>query len=171
MPVGPPALSNRLFSVVAAHDHLDGEGFWHISDRKKELIITAGGKKIAPQKVVALLRRRPLIAGAMLHGDRRPYLVALLSLDREVLASTRPDLAGLLEGDPALRAALAEEVAAVNALLAHFEQVKEFRILPRDFTLEAGELTFTLKLKRRVIEAAWRETLDGMYAPGAEVPG
>ena len=165
------ALTEEGFYRTGDVGHLDGEGFWHITDRKKELIITAGGKKIAPQKVEALLRRRPLIAGAMLHGDRRPYLVALLSLDREVLASTRPDLAGLLEGDPALRAALAEEVAAVNALLAHFEQVKEFRILPRDFTLEAGELTFTLKLKRRVIEAAWRETLDGMYAPGAEVPG
>ncbi len=61
-----------------------------------------------------------------------------------------------------------QEVVAVNALLARFEQVKEFRILPRDFTQEAGELTFTLKLKRRVIEAVWKKMLDGMYASGAE---
>ena len=132
------------------------------------MIITAGGKKIAPQKVEALLRRRPLISNAMLHGDRRPYLVALLTLDAEALAASRPDLAARSADDAGLLEALRGEVAAVNSLLARFEQVKEFRVLPRDFSLEAGELTFTLKLKRRAIEAAWKPLLDEMYAPGAE---
>ena len=164
------AFSEDGFYRTGDIGHVDADGFWHVTDRKKEMIITAGGKKIAPQEVEALLRRRPLIANAMLHGDRRPYLVALLTLDAEALAAVRPDLAGKPAGDAGLLAALRQEVAAVNSLLARFEQVKAFRLLPRDFSMEAGELTFTLKLKRRAIEAAWKSLLDDMYAPGAEGP-
>ena len=165
------ALSEDGFYRTGDIGHVDADGFWYITDRKKEMIITAGGKKIAPQKVEALLRRQPLISNAMLHGDRRPYLVALLTLDLEALALARPDLAGRPGDDAELREAIHQEVVAVNALLARFEQVKEFRILPRDFTQEAGELTFTLKLKRRVIEAAWKKMLDGMYASAGKEQG
>lgn len=162
------ALSVEGFYRTGDIGHVDADGFWYITDRKKEMIITAGGKKIAPQKVEALLRRQPLISNAMLHGDRRPYLVALLTLDLEALALRRPDLAGRPGDDAELCEAVRHEVSAVNALLARFEQVKEFRIVPRDFSQEAGELTFTLKLKRRVIEAEWKDLLDGMYAHGTE---
>jgi long-chain acyl-CoA synthetase len=162
------ALAEDGFYRTGDIGHVDADGFWYVTDRKKEMIITAGGKKIAPQKVEALLRRRPLISNAMLHGDRRPYLVALLTLDAEALAMARPELAGRPGDDAELREAVRREVAAVNGLLARFEQVKEFRIVPRDFSQEAGELTFTLKLKRRVIEDAWKELLEGMYSRGAE---
>jgi long-chain acyl-CoA synthetase len=91
-----------------------------------------------------------------------------VTLDAEALALARPELAGRPGDDTELREAVRREVAAVNGLLARFEQVKEFRIVPRDFSQEAGELTFTLKLKRRVIEDAWKELLEGMYSRGAE---
>jgi long-chain acyl-CoA synthetase len=165
------ALTDDGFYRTGDIGHVDADGFWHVTDRKKELIITAGGKKISPQKVEALLRRRPLLSSALLHGDRRPYLVALLTLDLEALARSRPDLSGLPPDDARLVAAVGAEVEAVNLLLAPFERVRDFRVLPRDFSQEAGELTFTLKLKRRVIEASWRDLIEDMYAPGTEVAG
>jgi long-chain acyl-CoA synthetase len=139
------------------------EGHWRITDRKKELIITAGGKNIAPQKLENLLKARPGIANACVHGDRRPYLVAILTLDREALALHHPHLAEKPADDPLLRAAIAAEVADVNARLARVEQIKDFRLLDSDFSTETGELTFTLKLKRRVIETRHAALLAAMY--------
>lgn len=142
---------------------LDEDGYYYIVDRKKDLIITSGGKNVAPQKLEAMLRDRPLISNALVHGDRRPCLVALLTLDREALASAEPDLAALPAGHEAVTNRLAREVAAVNAVLPRFEQIKAFHVLEQDFTHETGELTLTLKLRRRVIEAKYRDVLDNLY--------
>lgn len=142
---------------------VDEDGFYYITDRKKELIITAGGKNIAPQKLENLLRQQPLISHCLVHGDRRRYVVALLTLDRAALAAAHPDLADAPPGDERLRALLGAQVAAVNAQLARFEQIKDFRIVPGDFTAAGGELSQSLKLKRRVVEERYRHLLDDMY--------
>lgn len=142
----------------------DADGFCRITDRKKELIVTAGGKKVPPQKVELLLKRTPPVSNALVHGDRRPYCVALLTVDRDALAAERPDLAGEPSTSELVRPLLARAVASVNAALPGFEQVREFRVLPDDFSSERGELTFTLKLKRRLLEERHRALLDEMYA-------
>jgi long-chain acyl-CoA synthetase len=148
----------------------DADGFWYITDRKKELIITAGGKNIAPQKLEQRLTARPGIAGACVVGDRRAYLVARLSLDRPALAAGHPALADAPVDDPALRAAIAREVAEVNAGPARVEQIKDFRLLDSDFSPESGELTYTLKLKRRVIEARHAALIGAMYDHPSDHP-
>ncbi len=142
---------------------VDADGYYYIVDRKKDLIITSGGKNVAPQKLEAMLRDRPLISNAMVHGDRRPCLVALVTVDREALAAAAPALALAGPDDPALMARIAGEVQAVNAVLPRFEQIKAFRVVEPDFSHETGELTLTLKLRRRVIESRYQSVLDGLY--------
>jgi len=142
---------------------VDGDGFFTIDDRKKELIITASGKNIAPTKLENLLRARPRISNAMVHCDRRPYVVALLTVDRSVLAATHPALKDAGPEDPELRALFQHEVDAANLHLPRYEQVKKFRIVPEDWMPETGEVTLTLKLKRRVVRERYGRLLDGMY--------
>lgn len=143
---------------------VDADGFFYITDRKKELIITASGKNIAPTKIENLLKARPFISQALAHCDRRPYVVALISLDRNALAAARPDLARAPAQDPQVRALVAAQVAAANEALPRYEQVKDFCLVEEDFSAERGEMTVTFKLKRRVIEQRYRALLDGMYA-------
>ena len=143
---------------------VDSDGFFYITDRKKELIILASGKNIAPQKIENQLRQQPLISNAMAFGDRHPYLVALITLDRAALAARHPELSAAAVTVPALRELLAADVAAVNEQLARFEQIKRFAVVEPDFTPEGGELTLTMKLKRRIVEAKHRDTLAGLYA-------
>jgi long-chain acyl-CoA synthetase len=147
---------------------VDADGFFYITDRKKELIILASGKNIAPQKIENGLKQQPLISNAMAFGDRHPYLVALITLDRAALAARHPELAAAAPNAPGLRDLLAAQVAAANGQLARFEQVKRFAIVEPDFTPEGGELTLTMKLKRRIIEAKHRDTLAGLYAEERE---
>ncbi|MEP0775264.1 MAG: long-chain fatty acid--CoA ligase, partial [Acidobacteriota bacterium] len=147
---------------------VDEEGFYYITDRKKELIITAGGKNIAPQKLENLLRQRPLISHCLVHGDRRPYVVALLTVDRAALAAAHPELADASPEDERLRRLLEAEVAEVNRQLARFEQIKKFRVLPGEFTAQGGELSQSLKLKRRVVEERHRPLLETMYGDRPE---
>ena len=147
---------------------VDADGYFYITDRKKELIILASGKNIAPQKIENLLRSRPSISNAMAFGDRHPYLVALVTVDRTALAARRPVLAGAGADSPELHDLVAAEVAEVNEQLARFEQVKRFAIVEPDFTPEGGELTLTMKLKRRIIEAKHREALGSLYAEPQE---
>jgi len=144
------------------------DGFLRITDRKKELIKTSGGKYVAPQKIENLLKARPLISQAVVMGDQLKYCVALLTLDAEAaadwarghgLTDTRP---AALADDERLRSAVQQEVDAVNAHLASFESIKYFRILPRDFSLEEGELTPSLKIKRRVIQKKYAERIAEM---------
>lgn len=143
---------------------IDEDGFVYITDRKKELIITAAGKNIAPQKLENLLRERPFVSNALVHCDRRPYVVALVTLDRAALAAAHPDHADAPVDDPHLVDLVEREVAAANERLARYEQIKHVRVVEREFSPETGELTLTLKLKRRVVEANYRALLDAMYA-------
>jgi long-chain acyl-CoA synthetase len=146
------------------------DGFVFITDRKKELIITAGGKNIAPQHVEGELKRDRYVSQAFVHGDRRPYLTALLTPNVERLVEwareqriAYVDVDDLVINDAVVRH-IAARVEAVNARLARHEQVKRFVLLPREFSLEAGELSPALKLRRRVIFEKHREKFEQMYA-------
>jgi len=146
------------------------DGFLFITDRKKELIVTAGGKNIAPQPIENLLKRDKYISQAYVYGDRKPYLTALLVPTIERLLEfardkniTYNDLADLVVHEPVLQL-YRERVSAINEDLAHYETIKKFVLLPRDFSIEAGELTPTLKLKRKVIAETYKEKIEQMYA-------
>jgi len=147
---------------------IDADGFVSVTDRKKELIITAGGENIAPAAVESLLAAHPLIGQALAYGDRRPYMVALLTLDGEVApAWARGLTAGslpALAADPRVLAEVAAAVAAANERLARVQQVKHWRLLPVEWTAETEELTPTLKLKRRIVHAKYADVIDSLYA-------
>jgi len=148
----------------------DADGFVSVTDRKKELIITAGGENIAPAGVESVLVAHPLIGQALAYGDRRPYVVALLTLDGEVAPAwarargITVDSLAALASDPAVLAEVAAGVAAANKRLARVQQVKRWRLLPVEWTAETEELTPTLKLKRRVVHAKYADVIDSLYA-------
>jgi long-chain acyl-CoA synthetase len=149
---------------------LSDDGFLSITGRKKDLIITSSGKNITPVNIENLLRESRYITEAVVFGDRRPYLVAILTLDRDE-ATKLADRLGLsrdratFASDPAVRAEIQREVDAVNARLARIEQVKRFAILDHDLTQAAGELTPTLKVKRAAVYEKYAELLAGLYEP------
>ena len=149
---------------------LDEDGFLSVVDRKKELIITAGGENVPPAVIENLLVAHPLIGQALAYGDRRPYVVALLTLDAEVApvwARARGIEAGSLAElaqNPAVLAEIGDAVAAANQQLARVQQVKRWRLLPVEWTAESEELTPTLKLKRRVVHAKYSDDIDTLYA-------
>jgi long-chain acyl-CoA synthetase len=149
---------------------LDADGFVSVVDRKKELIITSGGENISPAAIENLLVAHPLIGQALTYGDRRPYVVALLTLDGDMAPAwarargmEAASLAELAE-DQAVLDAVAEAVAAANERLARVQQVKRWRLLPVEWTAESEELTPTLKLKRRVVHAKYADVIDALYA-------
>jgi long-chain acyl-CoA synthetase len=148
---------------------LDDDGYLTILDRKKELIVTAGGKNIAPNPIEAELKRSALVAEAVLIGDRRPYVSALLVPDFAALAAhtgagaavasreeivERPDVVALFD----------EVVGRVNTGLARHEQIKRSALLPAEFGIATGELTPTLKVKRRVVAQRWSDVIERLYA-------
>jgi long-chain acyl-CoA synthetase len=122
--------------------HLDEDGFLHITDRKKDIIVTAGGKNVAPQNLENELKAHRVISHALVVGDRQPYIAALVTVDPDATNGMSPD---------DVHAAVASAVDAVNTDRSRFEQIKRFTILPRDFSLEHEEVTPTLKLRRKVI--------------------
>jgi long-chain acyl-CoA synthetase len=138
---------------------IDEDGFVTITDRKKELIVTAGGKKIAPQALENALTSSPLVAQSLIVGDRRPYVVALLTLDDD-------EVARLPGGRAAAEAMAAEAVEAANRRLGRTEQIKRFAVLPRQFSIEQGEITPTLKLRRAVCEEHFSAEIEALYAGG-----
>ncbi|MBB2943174.1 long-chain acyl-CoA synthetase [Actinoplanes lutulentus] len=148
---------------------LDADGYLTITDRKKELIINSSGKNISPAQIENLLRAHPLIAQAVAIGDRRPYVTALIVLDEEsvpVWAKARGltgDSLADLAADPAVLAEITATVEAANTKLARPEQIKTFRILPAGWTPETGELTPTLKLRRRIITDRYDGEISQMY--------
>ncbi len=133
----------------------DKEGFLSITGRKKEIIITAGGKNIAPKNIEAALKESPLIGEAVVIGDRRKYLTVLLTLDDVT--------AGKLDR-AAIERAIQTRIDEVNQTLARVEQVKKFAILPRPFGIDTGELTPTMKIKRKVVASKFAREIDAMYA-------
>jgi long-chain acyl-CoA synthetase len=153
--------------------HLDGEGFCFITDRKKELIVNAYGKNIAPAPIENALKASRFIAQAVVIGDRRKFLSALIVPDFETLrpwarAQGVPfaDDAQLVAAQP-VRELIAHEIAPVNDKLARYERIQAWDVVPNEFTLETGELTPTLKVKRRVINTKYKDVIDGMYASAA----
>jgi long-chain acyl-CoA synthetase len=154
---------------------LDADGFLRIVDRKKELIVTAGGKKVAPQLVEGLLKEDPLVSQACVYGDRKPYLVALLTLDWPAVArwaeqrhaATTDFNAQAMVGSAELRADLDAHVARVNVRLARFEQVKRYDVLADDFTVDNGLLTPTLKVRRKAVNARYHMQFEALYHPAA----
>ncbi|MFL6291169.1 MAG: AMP-dependent synthetase/ligase [Thermoanaerobaculia bacterium] len=149
---------------------LDSGGFLRITDRKKELIITSGGKNIGPQILENKLKQIQVVSQAVVIGDRRNYLAALLALD-PLRAPIEAEAAGSPYRDPrdlagceVFRAHLEKQVEEVNRTLARYETIKRFAILPRELSIEAGELTPTLKLKRRVIHQNHAEEIERLYS-------
>jgi long-chain acyl-CoA synthetase len=132
---------------------IDDEGFLRITDRKKDLIITAGGKNIAPQNLENALKASRFVSQALVVGDRRPYVTALVTLDEAELAPGGQEPRELVQ-------ALVDDV---NRDRTRVEQIKRFAILPRDFSLEEGEVTPTLKLRRRVIHEHFADEIEGLY--------
>ena len=147
---------------------LDADGFLTVTGRKKDLIITSSGKNISPENIESALRETRWIGNAVVVGDRRPYLVALLTLDPDEAPALAAEL-GVdadpvsMTRDPQVRAALQSDVDRVNARFARIEQVKRFAILPRDLTQADGELTPTLKVKRPVVTERYAATLGALY--------
>jgi long-chain acyl-CoA synthetase len=144
----------------------DKQGFLTITGRKKEIIITAGGKNITPKNIEAALKQSPLIGEAVVIGDRRRFLSALITLDDDVARKLAPDADGRLAGAPAVRAAIQKQVDEVNQALARVEQVKKFTILGQPFSIATGELTPTMKLKRKVISLRYEKEIEAMYVDG-----
>jgi long-chain acyl-CoA synthetase len=147
----------------------DADGFLRITDRKKDLIKTSGGKYVAPQNIENLLKLQPHVSQAVVIGDNRKYCVALLTLDAEEVARwAAAQRLGLrspeeMAAHPAVRELIEREVAEVNRQLASFESIKYFRILPRDLSTETGELTPSLKVKRKVVAERYRHEIEEMY--------
>jgi long-chain acyl-CoA synthetase len=148
---------------------LDADGYLTITDRKKELLINSSGKNISPAQIENLLRAHPLIGQAVAIGDRRPYVTALIVLDEDAApvwarahGIADPTLPALAD-DPVLLAEVQAAVEVANARLARPEQVKAFRVLPTSWTPESGELTPTLKLRRRIVAERYSATIDELY--------
>ncbi len=148
-----PGVDAEGFLHTGDVGELDDDGYLRITDRKKDLLVTAGGKNVAPNRIESRLLRSPWIANAVVVGDRRPYLVALLVLDEEAVRA-----AGLDRHRAAQQA-----VDAANAELATFETVKAFALLDRPLAVDEGELTPTLKVRRRFVEARHRDRIDALY--------
>jgi long-chain acyl-CoA synthetase len=148
---------------------IDDDGFLKITDRKKDLIKTSGGKYVAPQNVENLLKTQPHISQAVLIGDNRKYCVALITLDADEIRRFA-EAQGIETNDPAELAthpkiaALAEqEVRAVNRHLASYESIKYYRVVPHDFSQETGELTPSLKVKRKFVSQKYADLIEEMY--------
>jgi long-subunit acyl-CoA synthetase (AMP-forming) len=153
---------------------LDDDGFLSITGRKKDLLITAGGKNVAPAEMENHLQGIPGVGQAVVVGDRQPYLCAILALEEEAL----PDLchaAGVevaplaeIAGNEKVRAFLADRVESdCNTKVARYQTIKKFEVLPHMLSVEGGELTPTMKVKRNVINDKYKSVIDGMYASGA----
>ncbi|GHF26689.1 AMP-dependent synthetase/ligase [Streptomyces fumanus] len=148
---------------------LDDEGYLTITGRKKELLITAGGKSVAPAPLENWLRSHPLISHCMIVGDRRPYVAALITLDAEGITHWRrmngkhPVPPELLVDDPELRAVLQRAVDEANKLVSRPESIRRFAVLPRDLTEYEGHLTPSMKLRRGAVMRDFADVVEGLY--------
>ncbi|HVR63440.1 MAG TPA: long-chain fatty acid--CoA ligase [Polyangia bacterium] len=141
------------------------DGLLRITDRKKDLIVTAGGKKVAPQPLEnAIKAHSPLVSQAVVYGDKRPYCVALLTPSEEAIKRFGNGDATTVGQSAELRAAVQKDIDALNATLASYETIKRFTILPHDFSEAAGELTPSLKVKRKVVLERYKPAIDALYA-------
>ena len=149
---------------------LDGEGFLQITDRKKDLIITAGGENVAPALVEGFLKGIPVVSQAVVIGDRQRYLSVLLTLNAERIKQDA-EACGSAASDPETAARddrflqyLQRQIDAVNARLARVQAVKKFKVIPREFSVEGGELTPTMKVRRKVVVEKYKQEIDQLYS-------
>ena len=148
---------------------IDEDGFVKITGRKKDIIITAGGKNLTPSNIENDLKQSRFISQAVMYGDRKPFPVALITLDpEEILPWAKenglPEDLGELAQHEDVRALVQKELDRANANYARVEQIKKFAILDRDLSIDDGELTPTLKVKRNVISDRYQELFDSLYA-------
>jgi long-chain acyl-CoA synthetase len=148
---------------------IDDDGFLKITDRKKDLIVTAGGKNVAPQRIEKIMRTSHYISQVMAHGDKQRYIAALITLDADAIkewaVANGLGSASLdeLSRDGKVRTLIEGEVEQRNQQLASFETVKTFHILAQDFTIETGELTPTMKVKRKVVSEKYAAELASLF--------
>jgi long-chain acyl-CoA synthetase len=185
---GPCVMQGYYKSPEATHEVLTDDGWFHtgdigyldkdnylfITDRKKDLIKTAAGKFIAPQPIENALKTSPYILNAMVVGDRRKFIVALIvpnpntvaakAAERNIQFSSNAALAA----HPFVRLLIDAEIQRLTAHLAQYETIKRFALLPEDFTFDNGSLTFTLKLKRRVVEEQYHDIIEQLYSDVVE---
>ena len=150
--------------------HLDDEGFLFITDRMKDILITSGGKNVAPQNIENLLKTSPYVSQAMVYGDRKPYLTALITLDEDEINKFGRDRKilyqdlGDLSRKPEVLDLMRSEVHKMNSELASYETIKRFRILEEDFDQDKDEITPTFKIRRKIIIKHYNNLIDEMYA-------
>jgi long-chain acyl-CoA synthetase len=181
---GPNIMKGYFKSPEATTEAIDAEGWLHtgdigeidsdrflkITDRKKDLIVTAGGKNVAPQRIERTLRTSHYIAHVVAIGDKRKYISALVTLDPETIPEWATqkgiEFNGVedLASNPKVRELIESEIQARNDQLASFESVKKFRILPRDLSIENGELTPTMKVKRKFVLEKYTDVVDELYS-------
>jgi long-chain acyl-CoA synthetase len=145
----------------------DADGYLKITGRKKDIIITAGGKNITPANLEAEIKQHPMISQCVVIGDRRPFLVAVVTLDPEEAAKFAEEKGldpATLHTDDGIRASIQAHLDQVNQKFARVEQVKKFEVLPRDFSQEGGELTPSMKVKRNVVAQKYAGEVDALYA-------
>jgi long-chain acyl-CoA synthetase len=148
---------------------VDDEGFLRITDRKKNLIVTAGGKNVAPSNIELLVTREPIISQVVVVGDRRRFLTALITISGEEIDKMRD--AGQFDGhsleeivgSDTVRARVEAAVDRANSELARYENIRKYHVLEREFSIETGEMTPTMKLKRKVIEQNHAYIIEGFY--------
>ena len=147
---------------------VDSEGFLKITGRKKDIIITAGGKNITPANLEAEIKQHPMVSQCVVIGDRRPYLVALVTLDPEEAVKYAkenglPEDPEAIAGNPDVKASILAHIDGINEKFARVEQVKKIKILPQDLSQEGGELTPTMKVKRNVVADKYAGEVDALY--------
>jgi long-chain acyl-CoA synthetase len=148
---------------------VDGDGFWYITGRKKELIVSSNGKKIYPARIENLFKMEPVVSQVLLIGDKKPYLTALLTLNvanakglKGVDAANGDNLADLAKAAPVAKA-VQESVARVNKQLADFERIRRFKVLDREFSIEQGEVTPTMKIRRARVLENHKDLVSALY--------
>lgn len=169
-----PAATQEVFTDGWFHTGDIGEilpsGDLKITDRKKDLIKTAGGKYVAPQRIESFLKLSPYVSHVHVHGDQKKYIIALITLDRPSVAALAKERGVPYEDWNALAASsfvqdlVRQVVSDANSQLASFESIKKFLVLPHEFTVESGELTPSLKVKRKVLDQKFKEEIDRLYS-------
>lgn len=174
---GPSVFRQYHNNPVATAEAVDADGWYHsgdigqledgflrITDRKKDLIVTAGGKKVAPQPIEnAIKTLTPLVSQAVVYGDKRPYCVALVTPSDEAFKRFGGSNGASLAGSAPLHAEIKRAIVTLNAGLAPYETIKDFAVLPQDFTEAAGEMTPNLKVKRKVVIEKYGDVIQGLY--------
>jgi long-chain acyl-CoA synthetase len=149
---------------------IDSEGFLYIVGRKKELIVTSGGKNVAPAVLEDRLRAHPLISQCMVVGDNKPFIAALVTLDQDALkswiAANKKDGASVadLVNDPTLNAVIQTAVDEANKAVSRAESIRKFTILPTDFSIAGGQLTAKLSVKRHVVAQQFAKEIEALFA-------